>query len=168
MSFQEAFTFFGMEVLLPHYEDQISAIWTVPAPATTAYVRFVDEVPQEVIAEAQARELDIVFQGGGEISMAQHDLRSDLAASALADAGYRNFMVGPDRENGTINIELRVPEGEHLPDEAEIVALVRERMVAYSAAPGDDASLDGRAAEIWPTDIAFAVTVSSEPIAVAD
>ena len=111
MRFQEAFTLYGMEVLLPQYEDEISAIWTVPAPATRGYVRFVGKVPQDAISEAANRGLDIVFLDRGEITMAEHDLRSDLAAEALIDAGYDNLMVYPDREGGAINIDLgQVPK----------------------------------------------------------
>ncbi len=165
MSFQDAFTYFGNDVLLPLYEDQISAIWVEPTPATKGHVQFVAEVPQEVKTEAASRGLDIAFMGGGEISMAEHDLRSELAVEALIAAGYGNLLVFSDRKHGTINIELRVPEGAHQPDDAEVLALVRERVATYRKRQSRSIMLEGRAAEIQPTDIVLSVTVSSEPVA---
>jgi hypothetical protein len=165
MRFQDSFTIFGMEVLLPRYEDQISGIWSDPAPATRGFVWFVEEVPQEVGSEAATRGLDIVFMDGGEISMAEHDLRSDLVAEALIDAGYRNLLVYPDRKSGTISINLRIPADTYQPDEAEIVALVRDQVAAYQASQGDRGVLEGRAAEIRPSDIVITVGTDSEPFA---
>lgn len=124
-----------MQELLPRYEDQISAIWVDPVPATRGYVQFVAEVPQHAISAAAQRGLDITFSGGGEISMAEHDLRSDLAAEALIAAGYRNFIAYSDRIDKVIKIELQLPEGSPAPDAAELVALVQDRVSAYRAQP---------------------------------
>lgn len=158
LAFQDAFTFYGIEVLTP-LEDEISAIWVDPAPATRGYVRFVSEVPEHARAEAKRRGLDIVLIGGGEISMAEHDLRSDLTASALVAAGYQNFIVYSDRQQQVIKIELMLPEGSPAPDIDELAPLIR-RYVSMNRG----SSLKGRAAEIQTSDLELIILRGSGPI----
>jgi hypothetical protein len=159
LAFQDAFTIYGMTELLPRYENQISAIWVDPVPATRGYVQFVAEIPQQAVSAAAQRGLDLAFTGGGEISMAEHDRRSELAAEALIAAGYRNFIAYSDRQNKVIMVELHLPEGSPQPNAAELVDLVQHHVSATQSH-----SLVGRAAEIRPSDLELIVIRGSGPI----
>lgn len=126
LAFQDAFTMYGTEILLPRYEDQISAIWVDPTPATRGYVRFVAEVPELASSEAARRGLDVVFTGGSEISMAEHAQRSELVADVLVFNGYQNFISGPDHKSGLIEIEIRLPRGSPELHVEELAVLIQK------------------------------------------
>lgn len=162
LAFQNAFTLYGMEVLLPRYEDEISAIWVDPAPATRGHVRFVGDAPELARSEAFSRGLDVVFAEGGEISMAEHAQRSELVADVLVFNGYQNFICGPDHKTGRIEIEVRLPEDSPELHVEDLAVLVEEFVSKFGT------QLDGRAAEIRPADFELTLVPGSGPLVVPD
>jgi hypothetical protein len=158
LDFQEAFTLYGMDVLIPRFEEQIAAIWVDPAPATRGYVRFVGEVPEDVRLEAVRRGLDVELIGGDEFSMADQVLRSETVAKALVWAGYQNFVTGPDHASGKIAIQLYQPEGALEPSVVKVLPKVQEYFAKFG--PPD---LVGRAAEIKEDDLEIVVSQGPGP-----
>ncbi len=110
IAFQDAFGVYA-EGLLDQFPDQISAIWMdsppgAQGPSTRGHVRFVGDVPSGVSSTG-----NIFLTGGGAISMADHKLRAEAAADALAGLGYQNLATFFDHKDNVIRVELLLPQG---------------------------------------------------------
>ncbi len=163
-SFQDAFAKFVEEVLLPKYESSILAFWP-DIETATGHVRFIGEVPKEVVTEAANRGLDVEFTSN-TVSMAENAIRSQLAEKALRDAGYDDFSLSLDQGRGVINIVLRVPNSEPAPTNADILQLIQDAITAYRPGPGA-AALEGDAAKVIPGDFDITIYGGSLPVIVA-
>ena len=91
------------------------------------------------------------------ISMADHAIRAQVAARALADMGYHNHVTHSDAIGNVIRIELLLPEGELEPDRLEAAAVIHDRLQA-------DPRLGGVAATLDPFNLDLIVSRGSGPI----
>ena len=89
------------------------------------------------------------------ISMADHARRAELAAEALVNQGYRNFITFFDPIDKVIRIEFRLPEGATQPNKLDILGAVQNRVRAR---------LQGRAATVDALNLELTVITGSGPI----
>ena len=158
IAFQQAFAKYADELII-RFPDQISVVWVEPVPNTRGHIQFTGEVPSEVSSELKGQGLldanSVVLAGGGMISMADHARRAELAAEALVDEGYRNFLTFFDPIDKVIRIELRLPEGTAQPSKLDILGAVQNRVRAR---------LQGRAATVDALNLELTVITGSGPI----
>ena len=95
------------------------------------------------------------------ISMADHSRRAELAAEALVDLGYRNFVTNFDPIDKVIEIELMLPEGVSQPSRLDLVGPVLDRLRADRAQSGE-ARFQGGAVDAL--DLELTVITGSGPI----
>ena len=177
IAFQQAFSKYVGELIV-RFPDQVSAVWTEPIPNTRGHVRFIGEVPPEVTSEIEwqasrpsvdgspRRLLDpnnVIITGGGMISRADHSRRAELAAEALVDLGYWNFITFFDPIDNVISIELQLPEGASQPSKLDLVGAVQNRVRADRDQSGE-ARFQGRAATVDALDLELTVITGSGPI----
>ena len=166
IAFQQAFGKY-VDELIVRFPDQISAVWTEPVPNTRGHVRFTGKVPPEVTSEIERQSLldpnNVVLTGGGMISMADNSRRAELAAEALVDLGYRNFITFFDPIDNVISIELQLPEGASQPSKLDLVGAVQNRVRAERYQSGE-ARFQGRAATVDALDLELTVITRSGPI----
>ena len=177
MAFQKAFGKY-VDELIVRFPDQISAVWMEPMPNARGHVQFTGEVPQEVTSEIEwqasrpsvdgspRRLLDpnnVILIGEGMISMADNSRRAELAAEALVDLGYQNFITLFDPIDNVINIELLLPEGASQPSKLDLVGAVQNRVRAERH-QGGEARFQGRAATVDALDLELTVITGSGPI----
>ena len=156
VAFQEAFAKYAGE-LISRFPDQISGVWAdsppgAIGPSTRGHIRFTGDVPPGLASME-----NVSLTGGGMISMGDHKRRSELAAKALSDLGYQNFVTFSDFIDQLIHIELKLPEGASQPSKSDIVAAVQKRVQA-------DPELQGRAATVDAADLELTVFTGSGPI----
>jgi len=105
MAFQDAFAAYA-EDLRSRYPDQISAVWTEPVPNAKGHIEFIKAVPSEVTAELETlgflNPTNVILTGEGLIMLADHYRRAELAATALQDLGYQNFITFFDQDTNMI------------------------------------------------------------------
>ena len=97
------------------------------------------------------------------ISRADHSRRAELAAQALADLGYRNFITFFDAIDKVIHIELQLPERASQPSKLDLVGAVQNRVRAERDQSGE-ARFQGRAATVDALDLELTVITGSGPI----
>ena len=95
--------------------------------------------------------------------MADHSRLGVLAAEALADLGYRNFITFFDPIDNVISIELQLPEGASQPSKLDLVGAVQDRVRAERDQSGE-ARFQGRAATVNALDLELIVITGSGPI----
>ena len=170
IAFQQAFGDY-VDELIVRFPDQISAVWMEPVPNTRGHVQFTWEVPPEVTSEIERQGLidpnNVVLTGGGMISRADHSRRAELAAEALVDLGYRNFITFFDPIGNVIRIELQLPEGASRPSKLDFVSAVQSRVRAERN-QSREAGFQGRAATVDALDLELTVMTGSSPIATLD
>ena len=128
LAFQQAFAVYA-DGLLARFPDQISSVWVEPAPHTAGHIRFVQDVPAEVVAEIEKLSPGhILLKGGGAISMADHAQRAELAAAALLDMGYDNSLAFFDPMNNVIQLEVQLPENVKHPAELDVLVAVQNHI----------------------------------------
>ena len=166
IEFQQAFGKYADELII-RFPDQISAVWTEPVPNTQGHVRFTGEVPPEITSEIEGHGLlspdNVVLIGGGMISMADHSRRAELAAEALVDLGYRDFITFFDPIENVISIELQLAEGASQPSKLDLVGAVQNRVRAERDQSGE-ARFQGRATRVDALDLKLTVTTGSGSI----
>ena len=101
------------------------------------------------------------------ISMTDHSRRAELAAEALADLGYRNFITFFDPIDNVISIEFLLPEGASQPSKLDLVGAVQNRVRAERYQSGE-ARFQGRAATVDALDLELTVITGSGPIVTPD
>ena len=170
IAFQQAFGRY-VDELIARFPDQISAVWTEPVPNTRGHVRFTGKVPPEVTSGIERQGLldpnNVVITGWGMISRADHSRRSELAAEALVDLGYWNFITFFDPIDNVISIELQLPEGASQPSKLDLVGAVQNRVQADRDQRGE-ARFQGRAATVDALDLELTVITGSGPIITAE
>ena len=97
------------------------------------------------------------------ISMADHARRAELAAEALADLGYQNFVTFLAPIDKVIHIELQLPEGAPQLSKLDLVGAVQNRVRAERDQSGE-ARFQGRAATVHVLDLELTVNTVSGPI----
>jgi len=95
--------------------------------------------------------------------MADHSRRAELAAEALADLGYQNFITYFDPIDKVFHIELQLPEGASQPSKLDLVGAVQNRVRAERDQSGE-ARFQGRAATVDALDLELTVITGSGPI----
>lgn len=164
MAFQDAFAAYADD-LRHRYPEQIAAVWVEPIPNAKGHVQFIAEVPPEVTAELATLGLlnptNVVLTSEGGIGLDDHFRRADLAALALADLGYRNFITFFDQDANVIQIELLLPEGAAPPDHAALIRAAQQRVQA-------EPQLRGRAARVEEHDIVLTIFRGSGPMMTFD
>ena len=159
LEFRDAFDAYVLE-LSDRYGDQISAAYAERSPATRGHIRFVAEIPPEVVAEVQKSGWDVELSGGTGISRDDHSRRVQAAAQALADAGYDNYVIGYSVTLDVIELAFRVPENSPRPNRVDVVHVIREAVA--------DQALTGRAAQVLDRDIVVLIEVGEGPIVLID
>ena len=142
--------------LISSFPGQISAIWMDSplsgiGPNTRGNIRFVGEVPSEAMFKE-----NVLLTGGGNISLEDHKRRSEIAAEALRELGYDDFVTFFAMAENVIVLELGLMEGASQPSKPDIVAAIQDRAEA-------EQSLQGRAAEIVESDVSLRVLTGSVP-----
>lgn len=164
MAFQDAFSAYA-EDLRRRYPDQISAVWVELIPNAKGHVQFIAEVPPYVTAELETLGLlnptNVVLTSEGGIGLDDHFRRADLAALALRDLGYRNFITFFDQDANVIQIELLLPEGAAPPSHAALIRAAQQRVQA-------EPQLRGRAALVEERDIVLTIFRGSGPMMTFD
>lgn len=150
VEFQAAFATYAEE-LLARFPDQISGIWTDEVPKVGGYVRFLGRAPREVAPP------NVVFLEGGRLSLAEHRQRAEVAAAALAERGYRNFLTYFDPIRQVIQVEMKAPADAPVPGRAAVLDAVRERV-------WNDLALGGEALVVRPADLDLSVLRGTGPI----
>ena len=97
------------------------------------------------------------------ISRADHPRRAELAAEALVDLGYRNFITFFDVIDKVIHIELQLSDAVSQPSELDLVGAVQNRVRADRDQSGE-ARFQGRAATVDALDLEMTVVTGSGPI----
>ena len=149
MASQESFGEHAHEPIR-QFPDQISAVWMdsppgTEGPNTRGNIRFTGAIPTDI------KTMDnVVLTGDGLISMADHKRRAEVAATALSDLGYNNFLTYFDPRENVIHIELLLPEGAMQPSKSDIISAVRQHI-------GRDLKLQGRAAQVEAIDLELTV-----------
>ena len=160
MASQESFGDYAHE-LIRQFPDQISAVWMdsppgTEGPNTRGNIRFTGTIPTDI------KTIDnVVLTGDGLISMADHKRRAEIAARALSDLGYNNFLTAFDPRENVIHIELLLPEGAMQPSKSDIIPAVRQHI-------GRDLELQGRAAQVEAIDLELTVLRGSGPFLIFD
>ena len=153
LAFQDEFSAYASE-LRSSFPGQISAIWMDSplngiGPNTRGNIRFVGEVPSEAMFME-----NVLLIGGGNISMEDHKRRAEIAAEALRELGYDDFVVFFAVVENVIVLELGLMEGASQPSKPDIVAAIQDRAEA-------EQSLQGRAAVIEESDVSLRVLTGS-------
>ena len=153
LAFQREFSAYASE-LTSNFPGQISAIWMDSpldgiGPNTRGNITFVGEVPSEAMFKE-----NVLLIGGGNISMEDHKRRSEIAAKALLELGYDNFVTFFAVVENVIVLELGLMEGASQPSKPDIVAAIQDRAEA-------EQSLQGRAAVIEESDVSLRVLTGS-------
>ena len=153
LAFQREFSAYASE-LTSNFPGQISAIWMDSpldgiGPNTRGNIRFVGEVPSEAMFKE-----NVLLIGGGNISMEDHKRRSEIAAEALRELGYYDFVAFSAMAENVIVLELGLMEGASQPSKPDIVAAIQDRAEA-------EQSLQGRAAVIEESDVSLRVLTGS-------
>ena len=149
MASQESFGDYAQGII-KQFPDQISAVWMdsrpgTEGPNTRGNIRFTGAIPTDI------KTMDnVVLTGDGLISMADHKRRAEVAATALSDLGYNNFLTAFDPRENVIHIELLLPEGAMQPSKSDIIPAVRQHI-------GRDLELQGRAAQVEAIDLELTV-----------
>ena len=149
MASQESFGEYA-QGLIRQFPDQISAVWMdsppgTEGPNTRGNIRFTGAIPTDI------KTMDnVVLTGDGLISMADHKRRAEVAATALSDLGYNNFLTYFDPRENVIHIELLLPEGAMQPSKSDIIPAVRQHI-------GRDLELQGSAAQVEAIDLELTV-----------
>jgi hypothetical protein len=168
IAFQQAFGKYADELII-RFPDQISAVWVDPIPNTRGHVRFTGEVPPEVTSEIERQGLldpnNVILTGGGMFLIEDHSRLAWLAAEALKDLGYRNFVTNFDPIDKVIEIDLKLPEGVSQPSRLDLVGPVLDRLRADRAQSGE-ARFQGRAVDTL--DLELTVITGSGPIVTLD
>ena len=160
MASQESFGDYAHE-LIRQFPDQISAVWMdsppgTEGPNTRGNIRFTGTIPTDI------KTIDnVVLTGDGLISMADHKRRAEIAARALSELGYNNFLTAFDPRENVIHIELLLPEGAMQPSKSDIIPAVRQHI-------GRDLDLQGRAAQVEAIDLELTVLRGSGPFLIFD
>ena len=168
IAFQQAFGKY-VDELIVRFPDQISAVWTEPIPNMRGHVEFIGEVPSEAISEIERHGLldpdNVVLTGGGMFLIEDHSRLAWLAAEALKDLGYRNFVTNFDPIDKVIEIELMLPDGVSQPSRLDLVGPVLDRLRADRVQSGE-ARFQGRAVDAL--DLELIVITGSGPIVTLD
>ena len=139
IAFQQSFAKYAQE-MLARFPDQISAIWTEPMPGQKGYIRFTGAAPRE------ARPANVVLLEGGELSLAESYRRAELAAEALKQDGYRNFLTFFDQEAQVIRVEMKLPQDAPEPSKSDVLHSVQEYVF-------EQLSLSGKALVVGASDL---------------
>ncbi len=144
------------EGLLDQYPGQISAIWMdnspgTEGPNTQGNVRFKGATPTGIETKS-----NVVLTGGGLISLSEHKLRAELAATALLSQGYTNFATYYDPREDVIRIDLLLPEGTIQPSKLALMPAVRQQLVTE---PG----LQGRSGQLKAEDLKLVFSIGDGP-----
>ena len=155
MAFQDEFSAYASE-LISSFPDQISAVWMdsplgVSGPNTRGNIRFVGEVPPQLTSRES-----VFLTGGGNISLADHKLRSEISAKTLRELGYDYFVTFFAPAENVMVVELQLMEGASRPSKSDIVAAIQERTEAEQL-------LQGRAAEVVGSDVDLRILTGSMP-----
>ena len=166
MTFQEAFSAYA-EDILSRYPNQVSAVWVEPIPGAKGHIKFVADVPSDVI-EGLARDSalnpnNVVLAGDGKISMEDNFRRAEFVVAALKDSGYSNLITFFDQVSEKIQIELLLPAQISQPDKSDIVNAIRSKLQTERQKDADD-QLRGRAAEFEESDVNLTVFSGEGPI----
>jgi hypothetical protein len=166
LAFQQAFAAYA-DRLLSRYPDQISAVWAEPLPNTRGHVQFTAAVPAEVTAEIESLGVlephNLAITGDGQISMADHIRRAELAAAALGDLAYQETVTLFDPIDNVIRIELQLPAGAMQPRTVDLVGAVQNRVRADRDQHGK-ARLHGRAGTVAARDLELKILTGSGPM----
>ena len=160
MASQESFGEYAHE-LIKQFPDQISAVWMdsppgTEGPNTRGNIRFTGTVPTDI------KTMDnVILTGDGLISMADHRRRARVAAMALSDLGYDNFMTGYEPRKGVIDIEILLPEGVVQPSKSDLIPEMRRTFERFP-------ELQGRAALLEAADIELTALRGDGPLFILD
>ena len=160
MASQESFGEYAHE-LIKQFPDQISAVWMdsppgTKGPNTRGNIRFTGTIPTDI------KTMDnVVLTGDGLISMADHKRRAEVAATALSDLGYNNFMTGYEPRKDVIDIEILLPEAVVQPSKSDLIPEMRR---TFERIP----ELQGRAALLEAADIELTVLRGDGPFIILD
>ena len=147
--------------LIKQFPDQISAVWMdsppgTEGPNTRGNIRFTGTIPTDI------KTMDnVVLTGDGLISMADHKRRAEVAAMALSDLGYNNFMTGYEPRKDVIDIEILLPEGVVQSSKSDLIPEMRR---TFERIP----ELQGRAALLEAADIELTVLRGDGPFIILD
>ena len=160
MASQESFGEYTHE-LIKQFPDQISAVWMdsppgTEGPNTRGNIRFTGAIPKDI------KTMDnVILTGDGLISMADHRRRAEVAAMALRDLGYSNFMTGYESRRDVIDIEILLPEGVVQPSKSDLFPELRRTFERFP-------ELQGRAALLEEADIELTVLRGDGPLFILD
>ena len=144
------------EGLIDQHPGQISAIWMdnppgTEGPNTQGNVRFKGATPTSI----ETKE-NVILTGGGLMSLSEHKLRAELAATALSSQGYTNFATYYDPREDVIRIDLLLPEGTIQPSKLALMPAVRQQLVTE---PG----LQGRSGQLEAEDLKLVFSIGDGP-----
>ena len=160
IAFQNEFGDYARQIR-EQFPEQISAVWMdsppgTEGPNTRGHIRFTGAIPTDI------KTLDnVVLTGEGLISETDHKRRGAVAARALRDLGFNNFLTFYDPREDVIRIELLLTEGAIRPSKSEFIPEVRRSL-------GRAPELQGRAALLEATDIELTVLRGDGPILIID
>ena len=163
--FEQSFSEYRRALSIRH-KDYISGTWIDFATAK-GFVRFVGQVPSEVLTELQSRKsLDfdnVTLLENGVISWDDQNHRARLIADALCVLGYRNFATFFAVRDNVIQIELKLPEGTPPPNIEDLVAAIQQQLNKNQSA-NQEVKLQGRAAIIELDDIELVILKGDSPM----
>lgn len=156
-AFRAAFDTYVGE-LRDKYDGQIAAAFAKRIPAMEGILRFVGDVPPDVVTEISRRGWNVALSGGHGISIDEQHMRNRVVAQALVDARYSNFVSFYDVEDDVIRVRFKVREGHPQPDRADVAAATQRRL------SDTESPLQGRAAQVLETDIEVEIKTGNGPI----
>lgn len=178
IAFQQLFGRYADE-LIERYPNQISSVRVDPVPSQRGHILFVDQVPEEVNVELSKPALtsrvgvakddialtseNVVIAGNGRISMAEHASRTQLAAQALVDQGYRNSVTFFNPVDNKLHIELQLHEGAEQPSQG-ILAQAVENRLQTSLTSDDGIQLNGEAAIFNEEELELTFITGTDPL----
>lgn len=129
IKFQESFGIYA-DKILKYYPNKVSSIYVNKIPAMQGHIRFIGEVPKELVMaiEKEGQENKIILTGGEKNSFNQNLKRAELVSKALHNIKIYNTAIFFDQIKNVIQIELKLSEKEEAPSLEKLINNIRKTL----------------------------------------
>ena len=127
--FHESFGVYS-DKILSRYKNQVSSIYVEKLPSIKGHIKFVDEVPKELIMAVKKRgqEDKIILEGGGRFSLDENYKRADLVSKALHSMKIYNTVIFFDQIKDKIQIEMKLSEKAKAPSVDNFIENIQKEL----------------------------------------
>ena len=156
--FQDAFTQYANRIRA-RYPDKVSGVWVDAVPATIGNIRFIGEVPSELLIEVEKRGQgdQIVLIGGGTVKESDHARDVKLVAQTLRqELKLNNFKASYNVFDDVIDVEIIRPKNTVPLDKLRIIEAIRNK--------AKGSGLKSAIANFRPDNVRLNETIGTEPI----